>query len=89
MIRQTPAHLLHEIILVDDASELPHLKDPLEKFAARVGKVRIIRSPLRTGLIRARLIGASIAKVVRYTPLNETAEFVYKHKIIIDDNPPQ
>jgi len=62
VIHQTPAHLLHEIILVDDASELPHLKDPLEKFAARVGKVRIIRSPLRTGLIKARLVGASIAK---------------------------
>ena len=68
-ISRSPSHLLHEVILVDDASELPHLQEPLEKFAARLGKVRIIRSPTRTGLIRARLVGASIASVSERNPV--------------------
>ena len=39
-----------------------HLKKPLEDFVASQSKVKLIRSPQREGLIRARLRGATVAK---------------------------
>lgn len=39
-----------------------HLKDRLEEYMARFPKVRIVRTKKREGLIRTRLLGASMAK---------------------------
>lgn len=39
-----------------------HLKDKLEEYMARFSKVRIVRTKKREGLIRTRLLGASLAR---------------------------
>ncbi|KAL6089383.1 hypothetical protein STEG23_019600 [Scotinomys teguina] len=41
---------------------LEHLKDKLEDYMARFSKVRIVRTKKREGLIRTRLLGASMAR---------------------------
>lgn len=63
VLDRTPVYLLHEIILVDDHSELEELKDDLDRYvrAELQGKVRLVRNQKREGLIRGRMIGASHA----------------------------
>lgn len=62
VLNRSPAKLIHEIILVDDGSEWEHLKAPLDTYVAKyLPKVKIIRLPLRTGLIKARSVGARAA----------------------------
>ncbi|KAE8597443.1 hypothetical protein XENTR_v10016472 [Xenopus tropicalis] len=62
VLETSPDLLLEEIILVDDYSDREHLKEPLEKYISSWRKVRLIRANKREGLVRARLLGASIAK---------------------------
>ncbi|XP_032188110.1 polypeptide N-acetylgalactosaminyltransferase-like 6 isoform X2 [Mustela erminea] len=62
IINRTPETLIAEIILVDDFSDREHLKDKLEEYMARFSKVRIVRTKKREGLIRTRLLGASMAR---------------------------
>ncbi|XP_059500857.1 polypeptide N-acetylgalactosaminyltransferase-like 6 [Stegostoma tigrinum] len=62
VIRRSPDQLVAEIILVDDFSDREHLKKRLEEYMARFPKVRIMRTRKREGLIRTRLLGASVAK---------------------------
>ncbi|XP_029011614.1 polypeptide N-acetylgalactosaminyltransferase 6 [Betta splendens] len=62
VLHTSPAVLLKEIILVDDASTAEHLKARLEEFVARLKIVRILRQPERKGLITARLLGAKFAE---------------------------
>ncbi|XP_050503790.1 N-acetylgalactosaminyltransferase 6 [Diabrotica virgifera virgifera] len=62
VINRSPAHILKEIILVDDFSNKPFTKKPLDDYlAANLTKVRVIHLPERSGLIRARLAGARAA----------------------------
>ncbi|XP_026036300.1 polypeptide N-acetylgalactosaminyltransferase 11 [Astatotilapia calliptera] len=63
VLDRTPPYLLHEIILVDDHSELEELKDELDRYvrAEFQGKVHLVRNQRREGLIRGRMIGASHA----------------------------
>ncbi|XP_077303792.1 polypeptide N-acetylgalactosaminyltransferase 13 isoform X1 [Lithobates pipiens] len=62
-INRSPHHLLSEIILVDDASERDFLKTPLENYARHLEvPVKILRMEQRSGLIRARLRGANVAR---------------------------
>uniref|UniRef100_A0A4W3GWE5 Polypeptide N-acetylgalactosaminyltransferase n=1 Tax=Callorhinchus milii TaxID=7868 RepID=A0A4W3GWE5_CALMI len=62
VINRSPDELIAEIILVDDFSDREHLKERLEEHMARFPKVRIMRTRKREGLIRTRLLGASVAK---------------------------
>nr|XP_060630622.1 polypeptide N-acetylgalactosaminyltransferase 12 [Anolis sagrei ordinatus] len=62
VLETSPDILLEEIILVDDYSDKEHLKEKLENYVANLRKVRLIRANKREGLVRARLLGASIAK---------------------------
>lgn len=61
VLDRSPPHLLKEIVLVDDFSDLAHLKQPLEDYMGKFSKVSIVHSEKRLGLIRARLLGASQA----------------------------
>ncbi|KAA8585931.1 hypothetical protein FQN60_007500, partial [Etheostoma spectabile] len=60
VLETSPDVLLKEVVLVDDYSDRAHLKEPLEKYISGLRKVRLIRATKREGLVRARLLGASI-----------------------------
>ncbi|KAJ1522180.1 hypothetical protein ONE63_002490 [Megalurothrips usitatus] len=63
VINRSPRPLLREIILVDDASEREHLGRPLEDYVAKLPvPVHVFRTEKRSGLIRARLLGAKHVK---------------------------
>ncbi|XP_056278366.1 polypeptide N-acetylgalactosaminyltransferase 6 [Pseudoliparis swirei] len=62
VLHTSPAALLKEIILVDDASVAEHLKNQLDEFVLPLKIVRVVRQLERKGLITARLLGASIAQ---------------------------
>ncbi|XP_029633286.1 polypeptide N-acetylgalactosaminyltransferase 1 isoform X4 [Octopus sinensis] len=63
IINRSPPELLEEVIMVDDASERDYLGKKLDDYVAKLGaKVHIVRLEERTGLIRARLKGAAVAK---------------------------
>ncbi|CEF64581.1 Putative polypeptide N-acetylgalactosaminyltransferase 9 [Strongyloides ratti] len=61
ILDRSPEHLIKEIILVDDFSNMQHLKKQLDDYMSQYPKVKILRLPDRVGLIRARLEGAKIA----------------------------
>ncbi|CAB1334683.1 unnamed protein product [Coregonus sp. 'balchen'] len=62
VIDRSPRSLLEEVVLVDDASERDFLKRPLEQYVRRMEvPVRVVRMEQRSGLIRARLKGASLS----------------------------
>uniref|UniRef100_A0A1I7WUS9 Polypeptide N-acetylgalactosaminyltransferase n=1 Tax=Heterorhabditis bacteriophora TaxID=37862 RepID=A0A1I7WUS9_HETBA len=60
---KSPLHLLEEIIMVDDLSDRDYLRSPLDAYIKRFTvPIRIVHLHERSGLIRARLIGSSLAK---------------------------
>ena len=63
VINRSPPQFLHEIVLVDDKSELEHLHERLEQEIKKpyYSKVKLVRNPEREGLIRARNNGAIAA----------------------------
>uniref|UniRef100_A0A8C7GL18 Polypeptide N-acetylgalactosaminyltransferase n=1 Tax=Oncorhynchus kisutch TaxID=8019 RepID=A0A8C7GL18_ONCKI len=61
VLETSPDRLLREVVLVDDYSDRAHLKEPLENYISNLKKVHLIRARKREGLVRARLLGASIA----------------------------
>ncbi|NXO81387.1 GLT13 acetylgalactosaminyltransferase, partial [Sitta europaea] len=63
VLQRSPPRLLHELVLVDDASEREFLKASLENYVQKLGvPVRILRMEQRSGLIRARLRGAAASR---------------------------
>lgn len=70
---RTPAKLLTEIILVDDASTIQDLSSDLDKYVeVYMPIVKIIRLNERSGLIKARMEGAKVAN-------NEVLVFLDSH----------
>ncbi|XP_071802891.1 N-acetylgalactosaminyltransferase 7-like isoform X3 [Asterias amurensis] len=64
VFNRSPPQLLHEIILVDDASTKEHVKKKLDDYALSArfsGKLKIVRNEKREGLIRTRINGAKAA----------------------------
>ncbi len=64
VLNRSPAKFLHEVVLVDDKSELQHLHEPLERELEKPyykGRVVLVRNPEREGLIRSRNNGAVAA----------------------------
>ena len=63
IINRSPPQFLHEVVLVDDKSELEHLHDKLENEIKKpyYAKVKLVRNAEREGLIRARNNGALAA----------------------------
>lgn len=75
IIRMSPPQLLHEIIMVDDASDRDHLGKELEEYVSKLEKpVHVLRTGKRSGLIRARLIGAEKASAPVITFLDAHCE---------------
>lgn len=75
IIRTSPPQLLHEIILVDDSSDRKHLGKELDDYVATLEKpVHVLRTGKRSGLIRARLIGAEKASAPVITFLDAHCE---------------
>ena len=74
VMNRSPPELLEEIVLVDDASTMEHLMGQLEQFAEQNPIVKIVRAPERTGLIRARLLGAARASGEVLTYLDSHCE---------------
>ncbi|XP_069791598.1 uncharacterized protein [Narcine bancroftii] len=61
IFNRSPAHLIKEVILVDDFSTREYLKENLDKYMSQFPKVHVIHLQERHGLIRARLVGAANA----------------------------
>ena len=62
VISRSPASLLEEIILVDDASNRTYLGSSLDAYVASLPvSVSVVRTTVRIGLIKARLRGAEKA----------------------------
>lgn len=74
IINRTPDHLLTEILLIDDQSNMEHLGKPLDEYMAKFDKVRIIRGKERMGLIRCRMMGTVEAKAKILTFLDSHIE---------------
>lgn len=74
VIDRSPPHLLKEIILVDDFSDMDHLAKPLNDYMMKLGKVKIVRNKQREGLIRSRLSGFSVATADVVTFLDSHCE---------------
>ncbi|CAL1527728.1 unnamed protein product, partial [Lymnaea stagnalis] len=65
IINRTPRRLVHEILLVDDASTLEQLHEPLENYVTHnfpQGLVRLVRNSERVGLTKSRMRGSAEAK---------------------------
>ncbi|XP_013368680.1 PREDICTED: polypeptide N-acetylgalactosaminyltransferase 12 [Chinchilla lanigera] len=62
VLETSPDILVEEVILVDDYSDKKHLKERLANELSGLPKVRLIRASKREGLVRARLLGASVAR---------------------------
>ena len=58
----------------DDASTQDHLKEELKVYVSKYPKIKIVRSPERVGLIRARLLGATHATAPVLTYLDSHCE---------------
>ncbi|CAJ0579054.1 unnamed protein product, partial [Mesorhabditis spiculigera] len=62
VVNRSPSKLLKEVILLDDNSQREELKANLDEYVTRFdGLVKVIRSDVRLGLIRAKLLGGKHA----------------------------
>eukprot|EP00040_Diaphanoeca_grandis_P014321 m.72578 g.72578 ORF g.72578 m.72578 type:complete len:619 (+) comp24466_c0_seq1:91-1947(+) len=61
VLDRSPSQLIHEIILVDDASTYDHLGAALEAELKSIPKTKLVRLQERSGLIRAKVAGAKAA----------------------------
>ncbi|XP_030626019.1 polypeptide N-acetylgalactosaminyltransferase 6 isoform X2 [Chanos chanos] len=77
VLHTSPAILLKEVILVDDASTLDHLKEPLDLYVQSLERVRVMRQHERKGLVAARLLGAEGAQGDILTFLDSHCECFY------------
>ncbi|CAH0691727.1 unnamed protein product [Spodoptera exigua] len=56
VLNRSPPELLEEVILVDDFSNMVHLKQKLDDYVRNTPKIKLIRAIKREGIVRARLL---------------------------------
>ncbi|XP_041365720.1 probable N-acetylgalactosaminyltransferase 9 isoform X2 [Gigantopelta aegis] len=64
VINRSPPQYLHEVVLLDDFSDKPHLGQKLKDYVTSTwpdGIVKMARTTERSGLIRAKIEGAKVA----------------------------
>ncbi|OWF46856.1 polypeptide N-acetylgalactosaminyltransferase 10-like [Mizuhopecten yessoensis] len=61
ILKNSPPPLIHEIIIIDDLSNLEHLGAPLDKYVAQFDFMQIHRAHERLGSMKTRFVGTSIA----------------------------
>ncbi|XP_033619528.1 polypeptide N-acetylgalactosaminyltransferase 6 isoform X3 [Fukomys damarensis] len=83
VLHTSPAILLKEIILVDDASTDEYLKEKLEQYMEKLQIVKVVRQEERKGLITARLLGASVAQAEVLTFLDAH----YPRRLLVASSP--
>nr|CAD7438500.1 unnamed protein product [Timema bartmani] len=74
VLDRSPLHLVTEVILFDDFSDLPHTKQQLNDYMASYTKVKVVRASKRLGLIRARLTATRHATAPILTYLDSHCE---------------
>nr|CAD7597135.1 unnamed protein product [Timema genevievae] len=74
VLDRSPLHLVTEVILFDDFSDLPHTKQQLDDYMASYTKVKVVRASKRLGLIRARLTATRHATAPILTYLDSHCE---------------
>eukprot|EP00919_Chromeraceae_sp_WS-2016_P002186 GHVR01005313.1.p1 GENE.GHVR01005313.1~~GHVR01005313.1.p1 ORF type:complete len:677 (+),score=148.77 GHVR01005313.1:29-2059(+) len=81
VLNLTPPILLKEILLVDDGSALPWIASvdnggtgELERYIETLPKTRLVRLPLRKGLVAARLMGVENAVARSFVILDSHIE---------------
>merc|ERR1719219_790724 len=74
VVNRSPEHLIHEILLVDDASTLDHLGARLQAEVDKMPKVKLLRLAERGGLMRARMAGIEAAEAEVLTFLDSHIE---------------
>ena len=74
VVNRSPDHLIHEILLVDDASTLDHLGPRLQTEVDKMPKVKLLRLAERGGLMRARMAGIEAAEAEVLTFLDSHIE---------------
>ncbi|OWF46857.1 Polypeptide N-acetylgalactosaminyltransferase 4 [Mizuhopecten yessoensis] len=62
VLKNSPKVLVHEIIIIDDLSDLEHLKAPLDKYVEQFDFMRIHRAQKRLGTMGSRVVGTKMAK---------------------------
>lgn len=77
VLDRTPPELLHEIIIVDDASDTEWLHAPLEEYLTMLPKVKLVRMEKRLGLMATRTMGAKVASAETVTFLDSHIEVNY------------
>jgi glycosyltransferase involved in cell wall biosynthesis len=74
VLERSPSKLIGEILLVDDGSTNDDMLKPLEEFVSLIPKVTLHRTGSRLGLIKARAVGAKLAKYEVITFLDSHIE---------------
>eukprot|EP00049_Salpingoeca_infusionum_P023159 m.10664 g.10664 ORF g.10664 m.10664 type:complete len:687 (+) comp5601_c1_seq1:278-2338(+) len=74
VLNRSPPELLQEIVLVDDGSDKPWLQQPLLDYVKLLPKVRLVRQPERSGLVKARLRGIREARAKTFIVLDSHIE---------------
>eukprot|EP00388_Colpodella_angusta_P007025 GDKJ01020198.1.p1 GENE.GDKJ01020198.1~~GDKJ01020198.1.p1 ORF type:complete len:635 (-),score=107.25 GDKJ01020198.1:75-1979(-) len=92
VLNRTPPDLLHEILLIDDASTKEWLKEPLDEYMKYLPpKVKLIRLVERHGVVRARLHGAKLSQgnaiLVLDSHIEVSEQWIEPLLEVLHDNP--
>nr|CAD7260064.1 unnamed protein product [Timema shepardi] len=88
VIDRTPPNLLHEVILIDDFSDIDGLHEEIKTYIASnfMEKVILLRTQRREGLIRARMFGAKAASGGVYSSSPDTRRYCPQALVFLDSH---